>query len=170
MQFDKSMLMGFLGRVDKELRRSIILIAVGGTAMTMLGLKPSTIDIDFDMTAEDAEELERALKSIPHGFRIDMFRDGMIFSQQLPDDHFSKSIPIKTELKNIEFHALHPVDIVVTKIGRLDERDLDDIAACIEKFGLTKQEIEERAKLVTYVGKEENYRINLRHILKKFFV
>jgi hypothetical protein len=130
--------MEFLEQVDKELKRNIKVIAVGGTAMTLLGLKPSTIDIDFDMTAEDAEELERALKFVPHGFRIDIFRNGLIFSQQLPEDHFSRSIPIRV-LKSIEIYALHPLDIVLTKTGRLNERDLQDIEACIEKFGLVKE-------------------------------
>ncbi|MGA2789468.1 MAG: hypothetical protein ABSF00_01735 [Candidatus Bathyarchaeia archaeon] len=35
-------LLGFLEEVDKELGRKITLIAVGGTALTLLGAKPST--------------------------------------------------------------------------------------------------------------------------------
>jgi len=169
MQLDKSVLMGLLEQVDKELGMKIKLIAVGGTAMTLLDLKPSTIDIDFDLSSEDAEELEMALKTIPHGFRVDVFRDGMIFSQQLPVDYAGKCIDVKTSLENIKLYALHPLDIVVTKIGRLNERDLQDIRACIEKFGLTKGQIEKRANLVEYTGREENYRINLQHVLGKFF-
>lgn len=169
MQLDKSMLMGLLEQVDNELDRMIKVIAVGGTAMTLLDLKPSTIDIDFDLSSRDAKELERALKAVPHGFRIDIFRDGLIFSQQLPEDHFAISIPIGTDFKNIELRALHPVDIVASKIGRLNERDLQDIESCIGKFGLTKEQIEERARLVEYVGREENYMINLRNVLSRFF-
>ncbi len=169
MRFEKGRLIGFLEQVDKELGRRIKIIAVGGTAMTLLDLKPSTIDIDFDLSSEDAGELERALKAIPHGFRVDIFRDGLIFSQQLPEDHFKKSLPVKTGLKNIRLYALHPLDIVVTKIGRLNERDLQDIEACVERFGLTKEQIEERANLVEYVGREENYKTNLQHVLERFF-
>jgi len=169
MQLDKGMLTGFLEEVDGQLGRRIRLIAVGGTAMTLLGLKPSTIDIDFDLSSGDAEELDRALKAIPHGFRIDIFRDGLIFSQQLPDDYAGKCIAVKTGLKNIELYALHPLDIVVTKIGRLNERDLQDIEACIGKFGLTKKQVEGRAKLVEYIGREENYKTNVQHVLRRFF-
>lgn len=165
----KGDLIGFLKVVDENLEKKINLIAVGGTAMTLLDLKPSTIDIDFDLTSEDSEELEKALKTIPHGFRIDVFRDGLIFSQQLPDDHMERSIPIKIHFRSIRLYALHPLDIVVTKIGRLDERDLQDIRACIERFKLTKKMIEERANKVEYIGREENYRINLRNVLKRFF-
>ncbi len=44
-------------------------------------------------------------------------------------------------MKHIRVKALHPVDIVVTKIGRLDDRDKQDIRACIGKFELTKTEV-----------------------------
>jgi hypothetical protein len=81
-----------------------------------------------------------------------------------------KSIPIKTNLKNIRLKALHPVDIVVTKIGRLDKKDLQDIKACVEKFKLTKNQIKNRSKNVEYVGRENNYKINLEYVIKKFFL
>jgi len=47
MPLDKTQLLDFLGVVEKELSRRITLVAIGGTAMTLLDLKPSTIDIDF---------------------------------------------------------------------------------------------------------------------------
>lgn len=165
----KEDLIGFLKAVDENLEKKINIVAVGGTAMTLLGLKPSTIDIDFDLKSGDAEELKKALRTIPHGFRIDIFGDGLIFSQQLPDDHLERSIPVKAGFRKIGLYALHPLDIVVTKIGRLNERDVQDIGACIESFGLTRKQIEERANQVEYIGREENYRINLRNVLKRFF-
>jgi len=79
MSFDKSTLVGFLEEVDKELRRSITLVAAGGTAMTLLSVKPSTIDIDFTIPDQDYDEFENALNIIPHGFRVDCWKDGMVF-------------------------------------------------------------------------------------------
>jgi hypothetical protein len=64
---------------------------------------------------------------------------------------------------------MNPVDIVVTKAGRLNERDLEDIASCIEKFRITKEQIEERARNVEYVGREENYRDNICEVIRRFF-
>lgn len=169
MPFDKKRLIDFLGVLDKEITKRVTLVAVGGTAMTLLNLKPSTIDVDFTIPSQYVQEFENALKKVPHGFKIDYWTDGMVFSQTLPDDYSEKGIPIKTGLENIRLKALHPVDIVATKIGRLDERDLQDIKACIERFGLTKKQVQNRSKRVEYVGREENYRINLRHVMKKFF-
>lgn len=161
--------MGLLAAVDKELERKIVLVAAGGTAMTLLDIKPSTIDIDFTGPSDDIKEFNKIQKSIPHGFKVDTWTDGAVFSQMLPDDYLEKSIPVKTKLKKVQLRALHPVDIVVTKIGRLNERDLQDIEACIKKFGLQKGQIERRARKVQYVGNERVYELNLQHLLKHFF-
>jgi len=168
MPFDKSSLLDFLGILDIELTRGITIVVVGGTAMTLLDVKSSTIDIDFTIPSEDIKDFRDALEKIPHGFKIDYWADGMVFSQTLPDDYLEKSIMIK-KFKNIILKALDPVDIVATKIGRLDERDLQDIKACIEKFKLKKKQIERRSKNVQYVGRQENYKANLDYVIKKFF-
>lgn len=47
MPLDKSGLLGLLSAVDSELNRKITLVAAGGTAMTLLDMEPSTLDIDF---------------------------------------------------------------------------------------------------------------------------
>ncbi len=71
MPCDKSALFEFIEVVSEELTRRITLIAVGGTAMTLLDLKPSTIDIDFTIPEEDLREFARVLKNNPPGFRVD---------------------------------------------------------------------------------------------------
>lgn len=169
MSLDKAKLLGFLGLLDRELARKVRLVAAGGTAMTLLDLKPSTIDIDFTLPGDDLRELDRALQAVPHGFKIDRWPDGMVFSQMLPADYIERSLPVRARFRNIILSALHPVDIIVTKIGRLDERDEQDIAACIGHFGVTWEAIEQRARQVIYVGREENYQINLAAVLRKFF-
>ena len=168
MQFDRGELMGFLGEVEKELSRSITIVAAGGTALTLLGVKPSTRDIDFTIPGEDYYEFQDALRNTPHGFKVDCWKDGSVFSQTLPDDYLRKSPDIR-KLKRIRLKALSPVDVVVTKIGRLDERDKQDIEACIKRFKLRKDQIAKRAKQVEYVGREENYEINLKYALENFF-
>lgn len=168
-RLNSRVLLNFLEEVDKELERKITLIAVGGSALTLLGAKPSTRDVDFALPNDNREEFQRALKDTPHGFVVHCFNDGMIFSQSLPDDYLSKSALVKHKMKNIQLRTLSPLDIVVTKIGRLDDRDKQDIDTCIKKFHLTKARVTKRAKQVEYVGREENYEINLNYVLKKFF-
>ena len=168
MPLDKSFLLDFLKTLDDELDEKITLVAAGGTAMTLLDLKPSTIDIDFTIPQECKTAFDKALANVPHGFKIDVWTDGFVFCQILPDDYLEKSIRI-AEFKHILLKALHPIDIIVTKIGRLDSRDMQDIEACITRFHLSKSQIEERAASVQYVGNEELYKSNLKHILQTFF-
>jgi len=168
MPLDKSVLLEFLGEVEKALRRDVILVAAGGTAMTLLDLKVSTIDVDFTAPSADVEEFETALKSVPHGFRVDLWSEGMVFTQILPDDYLAKSVRVRT-LGRIDLRALQPLDIVVTKIGRLDDRDLQDITACIESGRLTGAQVRKRAAQVEYVGNEEVYRLKVEQVMRKFF-
>jgi hypothetical protein len=168
MPLDKTALLNFLGEVDVVLERMITLVAVGGTALTLLDTKPSTIDADFTLPTEDFAIFKRSLRLIPHGFKVDCWDNGQVFSQFLPNDYIKRSIPIR-RMKHIELRALNPLDIVVTKIGRLDSRDKEDVEACIKKFKLTKKQITSRAKRVHYVGRDQNYKINLDYVLKNFF-
>ena len=145
MPLDKSALFDFLEEVDKELEAPITLVAVGGTALTLLDAKASTMDVDFTIPRNDYAVFKETLGGIPHGFKIHCWKDGMVFSQILPDDYLIRSTPVK-KMEHIHLRALNPVDIVVMKIGRLDRRDIQDIETAIRKFKLRKSQIVKRAK------------------------
>lgn len=161
--------MTLLSEMDARLDRRIALVAMGVTALTLLSAKPSTIDIDFTGPAADMDEFSKAEKSIPHGFSIDKYMDGAAFTQILPDDYLEKSKRIKTDLRNIDLRVLHPLDIIASKIGRLNDRDKQDIGACIRKFKLAKAQVRERAEMVRYAGNKDVYNSNLKYVLDNFF-
>lgn len=168
---DKSVLLDLLKILEEYLKRKIVLVAAGGTAMTLLNLKSSTIDIDFTGPAEDIKEFNRVQKMVPHGHKIDAYEDGAVFSQLLPNDYLIRSTKIATQLTRIDLRALHPVDIVVTKVGRLSRRDEDDIKACIKYCRLTREEVIARGELVAeaYPANEVVYRDNLRFVVDNYF-
>lgn len=169
MSLDNTKLLDFLGELDKELKRRIVVVAVGGTAMTLLETKASTIDVDFTLPSEHYDDFEKAVKIVQPGFRVDLFRDGAVFVTILPEDYLSRSRPIKNEFKNIDLRTLNPVDIVITKIARLDGRDEQDIQSCIKKFKLSRDQIKKRAKDIGYSGNDEVFKSNLKIMLTKFF-
>nr|MDO8087342.1 hypothetical protein [Candidatus Sigynarchaeum springense] len=110
MPLDKGSLIDFLKVLDGELEEHVTIVAAGGTAMTLLDLKTSTVDVDFTIPANNKAVLERILRTIPHGFKIDMWANGLVFSQQLPPDYLERSIEIIT-LDHVVLKALDPVDI-----------------------------------------------------------
>ncbi|MDI6736908.1 MAG: hypothetical protein QME12_00125 [Nanoarchaeota archaeon] len=73
MAITKIELLEFLEEIDKIIGKAVTLIAVGGTAMTLLDLKASTLDIDFDLSAEDVDVFRKVVKSLPPGPRVDIF-------------------------------------------------------------------------------------------------
>ena len=162
---DKSELITWLKGIDKKLKKDIVLVAVGGTAMTLLGLKSSTIDIDFCLSNEDKELFKKVLDN---KFKVDIFVDGYIFSEQLPEDFIDKAKEI-TKMKNITLKTLSPVDIVITKTARFNARDEEDIKS-LARY-VDKEELLTRFEQVvdTYSGSEKNYRMNFEIVIKRFF-
>ena len=161
----KSDLLKWLHGMDKRLNKKITIVAVGGTAMTLLGLKPSTIDVDLCINSKDKKDFEKVLNK---KFKVDIFTDGFIFSEQLPPNYIEMSKEI-LELKNIKLKALSPADIAITKAARLNARDEEDIGA-LAKY-IKKEELMKRFHEVvgTYAGDEKAYRYNFEVVLKRFF-
>ena len=168
MSISSKQLVDFLDEVGKTLDRKIVLVAAGGTALTLYRAKASTIDADFTGPAKDIEMFQKAVNATQPGFKVHVWPNGQVFSQFLPDDYLRKSKRISS-LTNIDLRALAPADIVVTKTGRLDQRDMDDIEACIRKFKLTRNSIVKRGKQVEYAGNQEVFDYNLESVTARFF-
>lgn len=168
MPLSSRQLIEFLEEVGKSLGERITLVGAGGTALTLYGLKPSTKDVDFTGPSKDVNLFMGAVRLVQPGFKVDIWPDGQVFNNFLPPDYLRRSRHIR-KLSKIELRALAPVDLVVTKIGRLDERDSDDIKACIKGFKLRKKAITQRAEQVQFVGNEDLFNYNLKTVTTGFF-
>jgi hypothetical protein len=91
-----------------------------------------------------------------------------IFAVMLPDDYLSKSSLIESGLRKIKLYALSLVDIVVTKAARLNDRDWQDIEACIAKGNLTEEQISARGVEVGYGGNEATFETNIQLVADRF--
>ena len=168
----KGDLIKWLKKIGSQLERNITLIAVGGTAMTLLNLKESTIDVDFDVSKKDHSAFKRSIKLVKGKFRVDVFLDGYIFSEQLPLDYRDIANELKdTKFKNLSLKTLNPVDIIITKVARYNARDEEDISLLLKNFKISRKEVEERFEktIGSYAGSEDNFRNNFNFILKKHF-
>ena len=146
------------------------LIAIGGTALTLLNIKASTKDIDFTVPEEDLAALSALLEKTgakaaggvsfrtKEGARLDIFKDGQIFSTTLPEDFLEQSAMIR-DFGSIKLYALSVYDIIITKLARNSVSDEEDIKAvfkgCAIDTGRLKRRHEEAQKL--------NYDKNLKY-------
>lgn len=162
----------YLDRIDKQLKQKITVVAVGGTAMTLHGLKESTKDVDFCVqTKGDWEAVKSAARRISSTFRLDLFQGGFIYTLQLPDDYAKKAQPIKAKLRNLEVRLLSPIDIIITKTARLNERDIEDIRAIVSKKRVNKKKLMQRFRLVkgSYVASDRDFQARFEQVIKEFF-
>ena len=97
----KESLLSLIHEVDLNLLKKINIYAVGGTGMTLLNLKASTKDIDFNLNICDLKDFKKALSKVIHGYEVDIYSNGQIFTQQLPQDYKDKAILIKEKFTNI---------------------------------------------------------------------
>jgi hypothetical protein len=168
MALSKHALLEFLHKVDEKVstENAITLLGAGDTAMALLDLKAPSSHLDFVGNDKDISEFNRICAAIPmQGFQIHTTTNGMIFGHQLPDDYSKVSVPISAGLTRIDLRALHPLDIVVTRIERLSETDMRDIKACIRQFKLGKNQISKRARALQHVGNESKFERNLDFVL-----
>jgi len=163
---------------DKYLTRRMKIIAIGGTALTLLGKKASTKDIDFCFISEAdktaftriAERLgytpEPPSKLIGHGLGVDIYSNGYIFCVQLQPDYAERSVKIM-ELQKIELFSLNPIDLIITKTARFNDRDREDLVTILKNYSLNQSELVGR-----YMKTMENslVRDSKEHLLVLFSV
>lgn len=162
-------LLEFLALIEEHLDQGITLVAAGGTALTLLEAKPSTLDIDFTGPADSLEAFHKAESQEAHGYDIDSWPDGTVFMVNLPSDYLERSQGFDVELTRVDLRALDPVDLIVTKIARLNQRDRDDIRTARGRFDVTAEQVRRRAQEITYVGSQESYDANLKTAIRQCF-
>jgi hypothetical protein len=129
------------------LPRQVRLVACGGTALTLQDLKESTKDVDFLVPDED--EYKAVLSTIQKlnyrqvtgsgwardgGFTFDLFPGKTVFKTELLDSPLDEGryIPIRTIKKKLLVGALNDHDLIISKMFRGTEVDVDDCLMLIK--------------------------------------
>lgn len=182
-RIDKEGLITRLIAWNRFLKKRIRLIACGGTALTLLGVKPSTKDIDF--LVPDIGEYEYLMKLLRRlgyksasgsgwarddGFVFDLFPGKRVHTTELlasPLEN-SNNIPVK-ELSYIYLGILNYDDLLISKLFRGSSVDIDDCLMLIkekEKEIDIVEFIERFKKTASYDVSEERVNKNLDHFLR----
>ena len=146
-------LLDTLGLWNGFLKRKIHLIACGGTALTLLGVKESTKDVDVLIPVEsEYDYLIRTLKQLGYNptsgsgwqrpgevFIFDLFRGKRVHTTELLESPLEKEnhILIK-ELTHIYIGVLNPYDLIVSKLFRGTRVDVGD---CVMLFKAKHKDI-----------------------------
>lgn len=140
-RLDKQTLLDVLGLWNGFFRRKIHLIACGGTALTLMDIKPSTKDVDFIVPVEpEYRYLIRTLKDLDYRqktgsgwqkkgepFIFDLFAGKHIHTTELlqspleADNH-----TLFKEFSQLYIGILNPYDLIASKLFRGTGVDFED--------------------------------------------
>ena len=164
MGVDASGLVDLIYQLDEEVDERYVLLAAGGTALTLQNVKASTADVDFVVQSGDLAKLGKACSRLA-SVRVDLFESGFVFNNRLPDSCTSRARQ-KLKLNNITLLVLDRIDVVMTKIARAEDGDIEDIRAC-KIVGTTSSDIYEM--LTEYEMDTPEMRNNLRKVMREAF-
>lgn len=139
-------------------RRKIHLVACGGTALTLMGYKESTKDVDF--LVPKASEYERLVgffkkagykQATQFGWRregeailFDLYPGKRVYTTELLDSPLGPGMCRKwNEWKKIFVGILNPADLMISKMFRGTETDIQD---CLLLFAKEKIDLGEFQK------------------------
>ena len=159
------------------------LIACGGTALTLLGYKSSTVDVDFLIpVAKEYKRLTRFLEQAGYeqlsGHRwkrpdeillFDLFVGNSVFTTALLDSPLmvGKNRKIR-EFNQIYLGVLNSVDLIITKLFRGNEIDFQDCQLLLDREEIDLIELETRYKeTAKYETGEDKVLKNLELFLKR---
>lgn len=180
---DKELLLSRLADWDSFLRKRVRLIACGGTALTLLNIKPSTKDIDFIVpNIKEYEYLVRTLNQLGYesvsgsglrrgtDFVFDLFRGPRVHTTELLESPLeAENHILLKEFSYIYLGVLNFYDLLITKLFRGTSADIDDCLALIRH---KENEIDSRffetrfRKTASYDISEERIIKNLEYFLR----
>ncbi|MBF0493807.1 MAG: hypothetical protein HQL28_01590 [Candidatus Omnitrophica bacterium] len=146
-RIDKNGLLEKLAAWNSFLKRKVRLIACGGTALTLLDIKPSTKDIDLLVpVSEEYIYLIKILRDLGYksasgsglarddGFVFDLFPGKRVHTTELlvsPLDD-GNNIPVK-EFSQIYVGILNYYDLLISKLFRGTSIDIEDCLALVRR-------------------------------------
>ena len=145
-RLDKTQLLEELSQWNTFLKRRVHLIACGGTAMTLLGVKPSTKDVDFMVPSlREYEYLIRTMKDLGYEpttasgwkrtggiFQFDIFREHRIHTTELLESPLEEGRhTLLKEYSHLYIGVLNDYDLISSKLMRGTSVDFDDCLSLV---------------------------------------
>ena len=183
-RLDKNQLFEILVEWNSFLKRKVHLIACGGTAMTLIGVKPSTKDVDF-MSPNESEYvyLVKQLEALGYkqvagsgwkrdgeSFQFDIFLGNRIHTTELLNSPLEEGKhSILKEFSHLYIGILNDYDLIVSKLMRGTTVDLEDCVALAEARREEidiKKVIKHFHEMISYDVREDRLKPNIDHFLE----
>lgn len=176
-RLNKQTLLEILGQWNGFVKRKVHLIACGGTALTLLGIKPSTKDVDFIVPIEpEFKYLIRILKDLGYRqttgsgwhrkdelFVFDLFPGKRIHTTELIESPLKEGMhKLLQEFSHLYIGVLNDYDLIASKLFRGSTVDFDD---CLMLVKAHKDTIDIR-RLEYHVRELAKYDVSENRILK----
>jgi len=182
-RLNKQTLFDILGQWNGFLKRKIHLIACGGTALTLMDIKPSTKDVDF-LVPDEAEYryLIRVLKDLGYkpttgsgwkkkneGYIFDLFPGKRIHTTELQESPLEEgnNFLIK-EFSHLYIGILNDFDLIASKLFRGMSVDFEDCLMLVKTRKDTldiKRFVEHFKELASYDISEDRITLNLERFI-----
>jgi hypothetical protein len=176
-EIDADELFELIESISKYIEREINIYALGGTALTIEGIKKSTKDVDINI---DSETEYKYLCSIfdklgfdkrgirwftQEGLAFDVFYGSYILGTDLMEDCISKSKFIRSFGK-IKLFILPLEDIIISKLARGDSRDFEDIKSIFDNRDINIKNLVQRYKDTMETSAVANYKQKLLDLIE----
>jgi hypothetical protein len=125
---DQARLKRFLRALGRRLRRPIRLYLVGGSVLIDLGLRTSTLDIDYVADADDPAaltELEQAIRALKNELDVNVEPASPADFLPIPLSALNQSRYVG-RYGQVSVYYYHLPSLVISKAARGLEQDLDD--------------------------------------------
>jgi hypothetical protein len=184
-RLNKQTLTELLGQWNAFLKRKVHLVACGGTALTLMDIKPSTKDVDFIVPIEQEHRyLIKTLKDLGYKqqtgsgwhksgnlFVFDLFMGQRIHTTDLLGSPLEKgNHTLFKEFSHLYIGILNPYDLIASKLFRGTVVDFEDCLALIRsrKESIDLPRVERHVKeLASYDISENRIMGNLEYFLNQ---
>ena len=183
-RLNKNRLLEILGEWNRFLKRKVHLIACGGTAMTLMGVKSSTKDVDFIAPkVREHDYLAKQLKALDYkqvtgsgwkrtgeDFQFDIFRGNRIHTTELLESPLEeRGHSMLKEFSHLFIGILNDYDLIVSKLMRGATVDFEDCLSLTEAH-LTEIDmsrlIQHFYSMINYDVSEDRLKPNIDYYLK----
>lgn len=183
-RLNKNRLLEILGEWNRFLKRKVHLIACGGTAITLMGVKSSTKDVDFIAPkVREHDYLTKQLKALGYkqvtgsgwkkageDFQFDIFRGNLIHTTELLESPLEeRRHSMLKEFSHLFIGILNDYDLIVSKLMRGTTVDYEDCLNLTEAH-LTEIDMSRLIQhfylMISYDVAEDRLKPNIDHYLE----